>query len=327
MRAIVQDTYGSTEVLKLGEIDPPEVGNDEVLVRVRAAGLDRGVWHMMAGLPLMIRVMGFGFRGPKIRVPGYDFAGRVAAVGKNAKRFEIGEEVFGIGSGSFAEYICAREDRLEPKPTNLSLEQAAAVPTSALTALQGLRDHGKIEAGQKVLIIGASGGVGTFAVQVAKAFGAVVTGVCRTAKVEMVRTIGADHVIDYKHDDFLQRDQRYDLILDIGGNRSLSQLRRVLTPRGTLVIIGGEEGGRWLGGTDRMLRVFLLSPFVRQNLRAFVAKSNKADLQLLKELIESGKVRPVIDRTFPLNEAPEALRYLEEGRARGKVIVTVKTST
>lgn len=323
MRAIVQDTYGSPEVLRLGEIERPEVGDDEVLVRVRAAGLDRGVWHMMAGLPLMIRVMGFGFRGPKTRVPGNDFAGRIEVLGKNVGDFEVGDEVFGICLGTFCEYVSARSDRIESKPANLTLEQAAAVPTSALTALQGLRNHGKIEAGQKVLIVGASGGVGSYAVQLAKAFGAEVTGVCSTAKVEMVRTIGADHVIDYTQDDLVERNERYDLILDIGGNRSVSQLRRVLTPRGTLVIIGGEEGGRWLGGTDRMLRVFLLSPFVRHNLTAFVAKSNKADLQLLKELIEDGKVKAVIDRSFPLNEAPEALRYLVEGRARGKVVIVV----
>jgi NADPH:quinone reductase-like Zn-dependent oxidoreductase len=323
MRAIVQDTYGSAEVLRLGEIERPEVGDDEVLVRVRAAGLDRGVWHMMTGLPLMIRILGFGLRGPKTRVPGNDFSGYIESLGKNVGEFEVGDEVFGICLGSFAEYVCAREDRLVRRPTNLTLEQAAAVPTSALTALQGLRDHGKIEAGQKVLIVGASGGVGSYATQLAKAFGAEVTGVCSTAKVEMVRTIGADHVIDYTRDDFVERKERYDLILDIGGNRSVSQLRGVLTPRGTLVIIGGEEGGRWLGGTDRMLRVFLLSPFVRHNLRAFVAKSNKADLQLLKDLIENGKVKAVIDRSFPLNEASEALRYLEEGRARGKVVIVV----
>ena len=278
---------------------------------------------MMTGLPLMIRILGFGLRGPKTRVPGNDFSGHIESLGKDVGKFEVGDEVFGICSGSFAEYVCAREDRLVRRPTNLTLEQAAVVPTSALTALQGLRDHGKIEAGQKVLIVGASGGVGSFAVQLAKAFGAEVTGVCSAAKVEMVRTIGADHVIDYSRDDFVERDERYELILDIGGNRSLSQLRRVLTPRGTLVIIGGEEGGRWLGGTDRMLRVFLLSPFVRHNLTAFVAKSNKADLQLLKELIEDGKVKAVIDRSFPLNEAPEALRYLVEGRARGKVVIVV----
>ena len=323
MRAIVQDTYGSAEVLRLGEIERPEVGDDEVLVRVHAAGLDRGVWHMMTGLPLMIRVMGFGFRGPKTRVPGNDFAGRIGVLGKNVGGLEEGEEVFGVSLGTFCEYVSVSSDRIERKPANLTLEQAAAVPTSALTALQGLRDHGKIEAGQKVLIVGASGGVGTFAVQLAKAFGAEVTGVCRTAKVDRVRSIGADHVIDYKQDDFVQQGERYDLILDIGGNRALSQLRRVLTPGGTLVIIGGEEGGRWLGGMDRWLRALLASPFVSHNLRAFVAKSNKADLQLLKELIEAGKVRPVIDRTFPLNEAPDALRYLEEGRARGKVVIVV----
>jgi NADPH:quinone reductase-like Zn-dependent oxidoreductase len=323
MRAIVQDTYGSAEVLRLGEIERPEVGDDEVLVRVHAAGLDRGVWHMMTGLPLMIRIMGFGFRGPKTRVPGNDFAGRIGVLGKNVGGLEEGEEVFGVSLGTFCEYVSVSSDRIERKPANLTLEQAAAVPTSALTALQGLRDHGKIEAGQKVLIVGASGGVGTFAVQLAKAFGAEVTGVCRTAKVDRVRSIGADHVIDYKQDDFVQQGERYDLILDIGGNRALSQLRRVLTPGGTLVIIGGEEGGRWLGGMDRWLRALLASPFVSHNLRSFVAKSSQEDLRLLKEMIEAGKVRPVIDRTFPLSEASGALRYLEEGRVMGKVVIAV----
>ena len=229
----------------------------------------------------------------------------------------------GTGEGSFAEYACAREDKLAPKPANLTFEQAAAVPISASTALQGLRDKGQIQPGQHVLIIGASGGVGTFAVQLAKAFGAEVTGVCSTAKVDLVRTIGADHVIDYTREDIAGAGQRYDLILDIGGNRSLSHLRRALTPDGTLVLLGGEGGGRWIGGMDRQVRALAISPFVSQKLRMFVAREHYADLQVLTELIEAGKITPVIDRTYPLSEAPEAIRYMEEGHARGKVVITV----
>jgi NADPH:quinone reductase-like Zn-dependent oxidoreductase len=323
MKAIVQDTYGSADVLKLGEIDKPEIGEDEVLVRVHAAGVDAGVWHEMAGLPYLIRVMGYGLRGPKRRIRGYDCAGRVEAVGGSVTQLEAGDEIFGLCRGTFAEYACGKEKNLELKPANLTFEQAAAVPTSALTALQGLRDHGKVEAGQTVLIIGASGGVGSFAVQLAKAFGAEVTGVCSTPKMDLVRSIGADHVIDYKREEITESDRRYDLILDIGGNRSLSHLRRALTSRGTLVIVGGEEGGRWLGGVDRLLRALLLSPFVGHNLRAFVAKGDKEDLLLLREQIEAGKVTPVIDRTYPLSEAPEAVRHLEAGHARGKIVITM----
>ena len=252
-----------------------------------------------------------------------DLAGVVEAVGKDASRFVPGDEVFGVGKGTFAEYALAREDKLAPKPANLTFEQAAVVAISGLTALQGLRDHGQIEPGQEVLIVGASGGVGTFAVQIAKAFGGRVTGVCGAAKVEMVRSIGAYHVIDYTREDFAEGDPRYDLILDIGGNSSLSRLRRALVPKGTLVIVGGEGGGRWLGGTDRQLRAMMLSPFVGQKLLAFVSPENHEVMMTLKELIESGKVMPVIDRTYPLSEVPEAIRYLEEGHAQGKVVITV----
>ena len=248
------------------------IGDDEVLVRVHAAGVDQGVWHVMAGLPYPIRLAGYGIRAPKNPVPGADLAGVVEAVGKDVTRFQPGDEVFGIGKGSFAEYARAREDKLAPKPANLSFEQAAAVAISGLTALQGLRDHGNVRPGQKVLIIGASGGVGTYAVQMAKAFGAEVTGVCSTAKVDLVRSIGADHVIDYTREDFAEGKQRYDVILDIGGNSSLSRLRRALTPKGTLVIVGGETGGRWLGGFDRQLRARLLSPFVGQTLTTFISR-------------------------------------------------------
>jgi NADPH:quinone reductase-like Zn-dependent oxidoreductase len=277
----------------------------------------------MMGLPYPIRLAGYGLRVPKNPVIGSDVAGVVEVLGKNVSRFQSGDEVFGIGKGSYAEYVCAREDKLAHKPANLTSEQAAVVAISGLTALQGLRDHGRLEPEQKVLVIGASGGVGTFAVQLAKAFGAHVTGVCSTTKVDMVRSIGADHVIDYTREDFAEGDQRYDLILDIGGNSSLSRLRRALTPKGVLVITGGEGGGRWLGGTDRQLRALMLSPFVDQKLGTFVSSENHEDLVVLKELIEAGKVAPVIDRTYPLSEVPEAIRYLEEGHAQGKVVITV----
>jgi NADPH:quinone reductase-like Zn-dependent oxidoreductase len=323
MKAIVQDTYGSTDVLELREIDKPETADDEVLVRVHAAGVDRGVWHLMTGLPYPVRLAGYGLRAPKTQVPGMDVAGVVEAVGKEVTRFQPGDEVFGIGAGAFAEYARAREDKLVPKPANLTFEQAAVVATSGLTALQGLRDRGRVEPGQKVLVIGASGGVGTFAVQLAKAFGAEVTGVCSTTKVDMVRSLGADHVIDYTSDDFAGGESRYDVILDIGGNSSLSRLRRALTPKGTLVITGGETDGRWLGGTDRQIRALMLSPFVGQKLGSFLCSQNLQDLIVLKELIEAGKVTPAIDRTYPLSEVPDAIRHLKEGHARGKVVITV----
>jgi NADPH:quinone reductase-like Zn-dependent oxidoreductase len=323
MKAIVRYKYGSPDVLELRDIDKPEIEDDEVLVYAHAAGVDRGVWHLMTGLPYPIRLAGYGLRAPTNPVIGSDVAGVVEAVGKDVTRFNPGDEVFGIGEGSFAEYTGAREDKLAPKPANLTFEQAAVVAISGLTALQGLRDHGRIEPGQEVLIIGASGGVGTYAVQITKALGAEVTGVCSTSKVEMVRSIGADHVIDYTREDFAEGDQLYDVILDIGGNSSLARLRHALTARGTLVIIGGEGGGRWLGGTDRQLRALVLSPFVSQKLGTFISKENHEDMIVLKELIESGKLTPVIDRTYPLAEVPEAIRYLEEGHAQGKVVITV----
>ena len=323
MKAIVRDKYGSPEVLGLRDIHKPEITDDEVLVRVHAAGVGRDVWHVMTGLPYPIRLAGYGLRAPKNPIIGSDVAGVVEAVGKNVSRFQPNDEVFGIGKGSYAEYVCAREDKLAPKPANLTFEQAAVVAICGLTALQGLRDHGRVEPGQKVLLIGASGGVGTYAVQIAKAFGAHVTGVCSTKKVEMVRSIGADHVIDYTQEDFAEGEQRYDLILDIGGNSSLARLRRVLTLRGTLMIVGGETDGRWLGGTDRQLRALMLSRFVGQKLGTFVSSENHEDMIVLKDLIESGKIAPVIDRTYPLSETPEAIRYLEQGHARGKVLITV----
>jgi NADPH:quinone reductase-like Zn-dependent oxidoreductase len=323
MRAMVQTGYGSADVLGLAEIDRPTIGDDEVLVRVHAAGLDRGTWHLMAGQPYIMRIMGFGLRRPKSPVPGLDVAGTVVAAGAQVTRFEIGDEVFGISQGSFAEFACAREDKLAHKPANLSFDNAAVVALSGLTALQGLRDFGRIQPGQHVLIIGASGGVGTFAVQIAKAFGAEVTGVCRTTKVDLVRSIGADHVIDYTQEDFASGPQRYDLILDIGGNSPLSRLRRALTPSGALVIVGGEDGGRWTGGFDRQLRALALSPFVGQRLTMKTPKEHYADIERLAQLIEAGQLTPVIDTTYPLDQATEAMRHLEAGHARGKIVITV----
>src|SRR5919106_6074313 len=317
MKAVVQDEYGSADVLELRDIDMPVVGDGEVLLRVHAAGVEPGVWHLMTGLPYMIR-LGYGLRRPKVRVRGRDVAGRVEAVGKDVTRFQPGDEVMGICEGSFAEYATAREDKLVLKPARLSFEEAAAVPISGLTAFQSVRDTGGVQPGQSVLIIGAAGGVGSFAVQLAKAFGAEVTGVCSTTETELVRSIGADEVIDYTREDFADQGRRWDLILDTAGNRPLSQLRRALTARGTLVIVGGEGGGRWLGGFDRqILRAPMLSLFSRQRLRPLTSKERRADLLVLKELIEAGKVTPVIDRTYPLSEAPEAIRYQEEGHARG----------
>jgi NADPH:quinone reductase-like Zn-dependent oxidoreductase len=325
MTAIVQDEYGPApeDVLRLEQTDKPTIGEDEVLVRVHAASVDRGTWHVMAGLPYPIRMAGFGVRRPKHGNPGRSLAGTVEAVGLGVTGFKAGDAVFGICDGSFAEYARVRPDKLAPKPANLSFDQAAAVPISALTALQAVRDHGRVQAGQKVLITGASGGVGTFAVQIAKAFGAAVTGVCSTSKVDAVRAIGADHVLDYTSEDFADGTHRYDVIIDIGGNRRLSHLRRALTPRGRLVITGGETDGRLLGGSDRQIRAILLSPFVGQKLGTFICSENAADLVVLRELIESGKVAPVIGRTYPLGEVAAAIRYMLEGRAQGKVVISV----
>ena len=323
MHAIVQDRYGSTDVFVLAQVARPEIADNEVLVHVEAAGLDRGTWHMMAGRPYLLRLLGFGFRRPKNRVPGLDVAGTVIAVGSSVTRFSPGDEVFGISRGSFAEYAAVLEDKLARKPANLTFEQAAVVPISAGTALQALTDVGGVEQGQQVLIIGASGGVGSYAVQLAKAFGAEVTGVCSTAKLDLVRSLGADHVVDYTRQDFAGGTSRYDLVLDIGGNSSLSRLRSALTPTGTLVIVGGEEGGKWTGGFGRSLRAPLLSPFVRQRLTMLASKERAGDLERLSPLIEAGKVVPSIDRTYPLDRVAEAMRHLEAGDVRGKVAITV----
>jgi NADPH:quinone reductase-like Zn-dependent oxidoreductase len=321
MRAIVRDRYGSADVLELRDVAVPRIGDDEVLVRVRAAGLDRGAWHIMAGLPYLLRIAGYGLRRPKAAGLGSEVAGIVEAVGSQVTGLQPGDAVFGTCSASFAEYAVARPDRLARMPANLTFEQASAVPVSAVTALQALRDRGRVQAGQRVLVIGASGGVGTFAVQIAKALGANVTGVCSTPKVELVRSIGADHVIDYTHADITDDDQRYQLVLDIGGNRPLSQLRRVLTRDGTLVIVGGEGGGRWTGGIDRQLRAMALSPFVRQRLGTFITKQNSADLAALRALIETGAVTPVIDRVIALHQVPDAIRDLAGGHVQGKIVL------
>jgi NADPH:quinone reductase-like Zn-dependent oxidoreductase len=320
MQAIVQDAYGSAEVLRLAEIGTPGIAANEVLVRVRAAGMDRGTWHLMAGQPYLLRLI-FGFRRPRQRVAGRDLAGTVVAVGSKVTRLRVGDEVFGVGRGSFAEYAAAREDKLARKPAGLNFAQAAVVAISGFTALQALRDVGRIQPGQKVLIVGASGGVGTYAVQLAKAFGAQVTGVCSSAKVELVRSIGADQVVDYTRDDFADGSQRYDLILDIGGDSRLSRLRRALTATGTLVVVG-SEGGRWTG-MSRQLRALLLSPFVRQRLTMLVSKEHHRYLEALRPLIEAGRVRPVVGRTYPLAEVPDAMRDLQAGHARGKIAITI----
>ena len=323
MKAIVQDVYGEADVLQLRDVDKPAVGDDQVLVSVRAAGVDRGVWHLMAGLPYPIRLAGYGVRRPKFPVPGSALAGVVEAVGKDVTRFRPGDDVMGTSTGSFAEYASVRESKLVRKPATLTFEQAAAVPVSATTALQALRDQGRVQPGQRVLVIGASGGVGTYAVQLAKAFGADVTGVASTAKVDLVRSLGADQVIDYTREELTAGMRPYDLLLDIGGNRPVSALRRLLTREGTLVIVGGEGGDRWTGGLHRQLQALATARFVKQRLRVFVGKDTDVDLETLTGLIDAGKVRPVIDRTFALTEAPDAIRYVADGHARGKVVVTI----
>ena len=319
MKAIVQDRYGAPDVLELRDIDQPEVGDDGVLVRVRAAAVNAADWHIMRGEPYLARI-GLGLRRPKYRV-GVDAAGEVVAVGKNVEQLRPGDEVFGASFGAFAEYVSADASRFAPRPAGLSYEEAAAAPVTALTALHGLRDEGELQPGQSVLINGASGGVGTFAVQIAKAFGATVTGVCSTAKVEMVDSIGADEVIDYTREDFVQPG-RYDLVLDMAANRPLSDFRRALSPGGAYVIVGGPNG-RWLGPIAPFIRMRLSARFVPQKLRGVSFEPQRDNLIALKELIESGDVKPVVDRTYPLSEVPEAIRYLEAGHAQGKIVITV----
>jgi NADPH:quinone reductase-like Zn-dependent oxidoreductase len=317
MKAIVQNAYGSPDVLKLKEVDKPVIKENEVLVRVRAAALNAGDYFSMRGRPWLVRLT-VGFPKPKDYILGWDMAGSVEAVGDQVTQFGPDDEVFASCSATLAEYVRVAEDKLATKPTNLNFEQAAAVPTAALTALQGLRDVGKVQPGQKVLINGASGGVGTYAVQIAKALGAEVTGVCSTRNVDMVRSIGADHVIDYTKEDFTRSGNRYDLILDNVANRSFSDLRRALTPRGMIIPNSGH------GGMGYVIKAFLLSPFMRQQGSMYLASPNNRDLVVLKEFIEAGKLTSVIDRTYPLCDTPEAFHYLEEEHARGKVVITVE---
>lgn len=321
MRAVVQNRYGNSEVLRLAQVPVPAVGPNDVLVRVHAAGLDRGTEHLMTGKPYAMRPV-TGLRRPKNPVSGRDVAGTVAEVGSAVTRFAVGDEVYGIAPGSFAEYAVAPEAKLARKPANLGFAQAAVVPVSAGTALQALRDVGRVAEHQSVLVLGASGGVGTYAVQLAKAFGAEVTGVSSTAKLDLVTSLGADHVIDYTREDFADGSRRYDLILDIAGSPSLRRLRRALAPRGTAVFVGAEDAGN-LTGMGRQLRGALASPFLRQRLALLMAKERGADYERLTTLIEAGQVMPSLDRTFALEDAPEAMRLLETGQVRGKVAITV----
>jgi NADPH:quinone reductase-like Zn-dependent oxidoreductase len=336
MKAIVQKRYGSVDVLELREIDRPNVGDDEILVRVRATSVHPDVWHAVRGVPYVLRIMGSGLRRPKNAVPGTDLAGTVVSVGRNVTRFHPGDEIFGqsVGAnlwgngGAFAEFAAVAETRLQPKPANLTFEQAAAMLTSGPIAVQGLRDEGRLQPGQRVLINGAGGGVGTIAVQLAKTYGADVTAVDGIGKLDMLRSIGADQVVDYAQEDFTRTGQRYDLILDIAGNHPWSDLRRALTPEGTYVLIGHDQYGRsghpWFGSLGRFFRLMVISPFVSQ-LHPFRGAKDPGDrLVVLKGLIEAGRITPVIDRTFPLSEVPEAIRYLESGQARGKVVITVQ---
>jgi NADPH:quinone reductase-like Zn-dependent oxidoreductase len=322
MKAVVYHNYGSPDVLKCEEIEKPTAGDNEVLIKVRAASVNPLDWHFMRGTPYVVRIMA-GLLKPKVTRLGVDVAGQVEAVGRNVTQFKPGDEVFGACRGAFAEYACTAESALVMKPDNVTFEQAASVQVAALTALQGLRDKGRIQAGQKVLINGAAGGVGTFAVQIAKSFGAEVTGVCSTRNVDMVRSIGADRVIDYTQEDFTKTGQRYDLILDCVGNHSLLTCRRFLTPKGIHVGVGGPSGPWMIGPLARAITGPVLSWFVSQKFLTFMAKSNKEDLTIMRELMATGKVTPVIDRRYKLSEVPEAVRYLEEGHARGKVIITV----
>jgi NADPH:quinone reductase-like Zn-dependent oxidoreductase len=336
MKAIVQDRYGPPDVLELKDIDKPVVNDGEVLIRVHAASVHPDVWHVLRGLPYVLRIMGAGLLRPKNSIPGTDVAGHVESVGKEVALFQPGDEVFGESvrghqwhnGGAYAEYVSIPENALALKPANITFEQAAAVPTSGLIALQGLHEYGQVQSGQKVLINGAAGGVGAIAVQLAKAYGAEVTGVDSARKLDLVRSLGADQVIDYTQEDFTQSGKRYHLIVDIPGNHSFSECRRALTPRGTYVLIGhdhfGKQGDRFLGGLPRGLKQIAMSPFLSQlpDL-SFSMPSKRDSMAVLKEFLEAGKITPVIDRTYPLSEVPEAIRYLEEGQARGKVVITV----
>jgi NADPH:quinone reductase-like Zn-dependent oxidoreductase len=331
MQAITHNRYGSAEVLKLSNIDRPTWGDGEVLVKVAAAGLDRGTWHLMTGRPFVMR-LGFGLRGPKNPVPGLDVSGTVVATGNGASRFKVGDEVFGEGKGSFAEFVVAKEAKLATKPPELTFEQAAAIPVSGVTALQGLCDVGRLQKGDRVLIIGASGGVGTYAIQIAKAVGAEVTGVCSTSKIKLVQSLGAEHVIDYTQGDLGEAitskgHSPFDVIFDLGGSVPLRKLVRALTHKGTLVVAGGEQGGNWLGIVRRLVCALALSPFVSQHVRMLASKVNHSHLERLNEFIVNDQLVPAIDRSYPLAEAPKAMRHLENGTARGKIVITVENQS
>ena len=327
MKAVVYTDYGPPDVLQLKDIKKPEPSDDQILIRVRAASVNPYDWHFIRGTPYVMRMMIGGLRKPKDPRVGVDYAGTVEAVGKNVTLFKPGDEVFGNKSGAFAEYLCARADRaVALKPANITFEQAAGVPVAGLTALQGLRDHGKVQPGQKVLINGASGGVGTFAVEIAKSLGAEVTGVCSGRNVDLVRSLGADHVVDYTKEDFTKSAERYDVILDNVGTQPLSGFRRVLKPNGICVMIGGggPNEGKWVGPMARPIKAMVISPFISQKMSMMMAQGNKDDLTILADLMQSGKVKPVIDRTYKLNEVPQAIAYVETGRARGKVIINTE---
>jgi len=323
MRAVVQDRYGAADVLHLETTNLPALADDEVLIEVHAAGVDRGTEHQMTGRPYLLRLLGYGITKPKNRIPGLDVAGVVVNVGSAVTRFSCGDEVFGIARGSFAEFASASEDSLAAKPVNLSFEQAGVVAVSGITALEALVDVGGVKPGQRVLVIGASGGVGTFALQLAKALGAEVTGVARTSKLDMVRSLGADHVIDYTKTDFADDPREYDLILDIGGRSGIARLRRALTRNGTLVIVGGEDGNRLTGGIGRQIRAVALSPFVSQRLAMFIASENHTSIERLATFIDDGHVVPLIGQRFTLGDVPEAMRQLAAGEASGKTVVSV----
>ena len=324
MDAIVQKEYGSWEMLEMTKLPVPDIEADEVLVSVHAAGVDRGVWHLMTGLPYAVRLSGFGLTRPKTEVPGLDLSGRVVAVGADVSRFEVGDEVFGIGWGAYADYAVAKESKLAHKPDGASFEQAAVAAVSGITALQALTDVSDVQAGQKVLVIGASGGVGSYAVQIARALGAEVTGVASAAKAELVRSLGAERVIDYAAGNYLDGRTRYDVIIDTGGLNPIRKLRKALTHDGTLVVVGGEGGGRFTGGTGRQLRAVLLSRFVPQRLTTFLSKEHHSHIERLADLIATGSVAPAIGERYRLDEVPNAMRDLEEGRARGKSVVIIR---
>nr|WP_042179690.1 NAD(P)-dependent alcohol dehydrogenase [Kibdelosporangium sp. MJ126-NF4]CEL13970.1 Bifunctional protein: zinc-containing alcohol dehydrogenase; quinone oxidoreductase (NADPH:quinone reductase); Similar to arginate lyase [Kibdelosporangium sp. MJ126-NF4]CTQ88339.1 Bifunctional protein: zinc-containing alcohol dehydrogenase; quinone oxidoreductase (NADPH:quinone reductase) (EC 1.1.1.-); Similar to arginate lyase [Kibdelosporangium sp. MJ126-NF4] len=319
MKAIVQHGYGDTDVLTFSDIPTPAIGPQEVLIQVRAAAVDAGVWHLMTGTPYLLR-LGFGLTRPRKRVRGMDVAGLVEAVGENVTDFQPGDEVFGTCEGSFAEYATTHHTKLTRKPRNLTHQQAAAIPISAFTALAALRDKGEVEAGQRVLVIGAGGGVGSYAVQLGKVFGAVVTGLCSTSKVEFVRALGADQVLDYTQDDFT-RDE-YDLIIDIAGNRPINHVRKALSARGTLVIVGGERG-KVIGGAAGLLKATVMNLFTGHTLRGLISLGNKEDLAVLRDLAEAGRIVPAIDREYQLSEVPDAIAHARAGRARGKIVITV----